>query len=85
MPVASNRAFDQRASSTMPITAITSAPINTPKLSVGLGAGIYRPRLLRKKVSAIPMLARGPGSASITAKYQKKICSSGGILRKVSI
>ncbi|MNJ65359.1 hypothetical protein D3C77_613680 [compost metagenome] len=31
------------------------------------------------------MLLRGPGSGPITAKYQKKICSSGGMLRNVSI
>ncbi|MNY83261.1 hypothetical protein D3C86_2259190 [compost metagenome] len=50
-----------------------------------VGAGMYRPRLLRKKCSPMDRLWRGPGMGSITAKYQKKICSSGGMLRKVSM
>ncbi|MNF01824.1 hypothetical protein D3C80_2008740 [compost metagenome] len=50
-----------------------------------VGAGMYRPRLLRKKCSPMARLWRGPGMGSITAKYQKKICSSGGMLRKVSM
>src|SRR3990167_348333 len=50
LPVASNRAFDQRDSNTMPMIATTTAPKKVTKLSEGLGAGIYKPRLLRKKV-----------------------------------
>jgi hypothetical protein len=65
--------LDQRDSNTTPMIATITAPANTLKLSVGLGEGIYKPRLLRKNASPTPRLSRGPGKESMTAKYQKKI------------
>ena len=55
------------------------------KPSAAVGAGMFRPRLLRKKVSLMFRLCRGPGNGRNTAKYQKKICSNGGMLRKISM
>ncbi len=45
---------------------------------------MFRPRLLMKNASSMLMLPRGPGRVRNTAKYQNRICNSGGMLRKVS-
>ncbi|MNS99634.1 hypothetical protein D3C72_1340420 [compost metagenome] len=45
---------------------------------------MFRPRLLIKKASLMLILPRGPGRVRNTAKYQNRICNSGGMLRKVS-
>ncbi|MNN55422.1 hypothetical protein D3C81_1702950 [compost metagenome] len=84
-PVASRLILAQRTRAM--IARITSTRLTRKgrKPSVMVGAGMYRPRLLRKKCSPMARLWRGPGMGSITAKYQKKICSSGGMLRKVSM
>ncbi|KAB0215190.1 hypothetical protein F7F00_27090, partial [Escherichia coli] len=39
--------------------------------------------MLKKARSNALTAWRGPGKLRNTAKYQKKICSSGGILRKI--
>ncbi|MCY1343699.1 hypothetical protein D9M69_297200 [compost metagenome] len=85
LPVACRRAFAQRQITAQPAMARISATMNGPKPSAATGAGICMPRLLRKNSPPKLMLCRGPGSGPITAKYQKKICSSGGMLRKVSM
>ncbi|MND85272.1 hypothetical protein D3C80_771920 [compost metagenome] len=45
---------------------------------------MFSPRLLMKNMSSMLMLPRGPGRVRNTAKYQNRICNSGGMLRKVS-
>ena len=77
--------------SAMPTTnpaRISQAP------SPQIGLGMKKPRLFRKVLklrkfsppSGTPssMLSRGCGSTDSTPKYQKKMTSSGGMLRKIS-
>ncbi|MNP38078.1 hypothetical protein D3C76_1315670 [compost metagenome] len=85
LPVASCRAFAQRHITTQAAMARITATMNGPSPSLATGAGICRPRLLTKNSPPKLMLCRGPGSGPSTAKYQKKICSSGGMLRNTSM
>ncbi len=64
--------------------ATTMLITNAQKPSAASAAGMFRPRLLTKKVSPKLWLLRGPGMVRNTAKYQNRICSSGGMLRNTS-
>ncbi|MCY1423936.1 hypothetical protein D9M71_396640 [compost metagenome] len=83
-PVSSKRLVAQRLISTIAAMATTTLPTNGQKPSVVRAAGMFRPRLLTKKVSKKLWLWRGPGMVRKTAKYQNRICSKGGMLRKIS-
>ncbi len=78
-------ALAQRPSSTTSTRAASSPSMKGPYASLALGAGICTPRLFRKMRLPRLRLSRGPGSGPITAKYQKKICNRGGMLRKTSM
>ena len=83
-PVASKRRLAQRTMSTTATIASSTATANGQKPSAVEAPGMFSPRLLMKKVSLMLMLPRGPGRVRNTAKYQKRICKSGGMLRNVS-
>ncbi|MNV68039.1 hypothetical protein D3C71_1608680 [compost metagenome] len=83
-PVSSKRLLAKRTIATMASSARTRATTNGQKPSAMDAPGMFRPRLLMKKVSSILMLPRGPGRVRNTAKYQNRICNNGGMLRKVS-
>ncbi|MDT4885002.1 hypothetical protein FQZ97_1211920 [compost metagenome] len=74
----------RRTITTMASTASTRLTTNGQNPSAMEAPGMFTPRLLIKKASLILMLPRGPGRVRNTAKYQNRICSSGGMLRKVS-
>ena len=65
----------------MPTTKVATV---TQNRSPGTGRGTNRPRLLSSITPSILMLSRGTGSSLRTPKYQMKMISSGGMLRKSS-
>ncbi|MNH14451.1 hypothetical protein D3C79_740430 [compost metagenome] len=83
-PVSLKRLLAWRTISATATIASTTAAANGQKPSAIDAPGMFRPRLLMKKVSSILILPRGPGRVRNTAKYQNRICNSGGMLRKVS-
>jgi hypothetical protein len=64
--------------------AIRKATPTSQEPSSQTGFGTKRPRLLSSEPKGSLKLSRGPGRIASTPRYQKKMTSSGGMLRKVS-
>ncbi|MHC2455617.1 hypothetical protein ACVMIX_002258 [Rhizobium leguminosarum] len=83
-PVAAWRLWAQRAMMMVATIAITRA-MPTAIIPVSkIGFGKASPLLLRNILNGRPTDSRGCGKTERTPRYQKKMTSSGGMLRKTS-